>query len=185
MRSHGRLQSYLCGLMHSSTSVINLLVAEVRSGYNSREKALYEMRCVASSALAPMHLQQKTDSILSFFHTHIPHPQCTQTRHTETHKWTHSNIGWQHHIRALPIVHVHTYATVELLGHWVYVKLINHFGQMWSEWPAFGCTRAIVECHDLTKTLRSTNYNIDSQAILYIYFLLSGKMGWADGTWNI
>lgn len=40
---------------------------------------------------------------------------------------------------------------------------------------------AIMECHDLTRTLRRSNQHKDSQACFYIHFLHLGEGGRADG----
>lgn len=75
----------LCGLTHSSATAINLLVAEVRGVYNSREKALCEMRSVASSALAiePQHCFNNGWLHFEYFpYPHTPPPAHTNTQHS-------------------------------------------------------------------------------------------------------
>lgn len=116
MRWMSTLQWSLCGLTHGSATVINLLIAEVRGVYSSGEYTFWsEDYCFICHGYEAQHLfLTKTDSILSIFPTHIPHPRCTQTQaqHSRsTPRYSDAPEITIHGNECVNIVHVHQYST--------------------------------------------------------------------------
>lgn len=98
-------------------------VCTALGGWGEKKKS-EECCFICLGYLASTQLQQKADSILSIFPTHIPNPQCTQTQ--RAHGLTTQQTEWcmaDMHSTKRALTIVHKYPTAELLEQWIYVNM--------------------------------------------------------------